>query len=81
VNVISMMPPPLTSALRDAALISKVLLKCGANAWCNGCIALSCLFVAMITGSNTACDRNLPQTQSKICIKLRKNRQLGKERI
>jgi hypothetical protein len=51
----SMIPPALMSACRAAELMSIVYLKCGTRIKLMGCNALSCLLVAMIIGSITAC--------------------------
>ena len=61
VKVFSMIPPALMRALRAAALMSNVFRKWGTRAWCMGCRELSCLLVAITTGSIVACDRSLQE--------------------
>lgn len=52
--VLSRMPPALRRMLRANVLICILSLKCGSRNLLIGCIALSCLFVAMMNGSTVA---------------------------
>jgi hypothetical protein len=64
----SMIPPALMSDCRAAELMSIVFLKCGTRIKLMGCNALSCLLVAMIIGSTTACVLVLQQHHTQHII-------------